>query len=116
MCADQDYRKYLDPRVLAGIAGLELRARLIIEGFISGMHHSPHHGVSVEFADHRSYTQGDDLRRIDWKVYGKTDKYYIKKFEAETNITGYLVMDLSRSMGYTYRQEQIGRASCRERV
>ena len=69
------------------------------------MHASPFHGFSVEFSEHRKYTPGDDPKDIDWLVYAKTDKYYVKKFEAETNITGYLVMDLSRSMGYTYRQE-----------
>lgn len=96
-----DYRKYLDPKVLAGINGLELRARLIIEGFCSGMHHSPHHGVSVEFADHRSYTQGDDLRHVDWKVFGKTDKYYIKEYEQETNLDVMLAVDASASMDFT---------------
>lgn len=95
-----DYRKYLDPRVLAKISGLELRARLIVEGFFSGMHHSPHHGASVEFADHRAYTQGDDLRHIDWKVFGKTDKYYIKEYEKETNLNLMLVVDRSESMSY----------------
>ncbi len=70
-----------------------------------GLHASPFHGFSVEFSEHRKYTPGDDPKDIDWLVYAKTDKYYVKKFEAETNITGYLVMDLSRSMGYTYRQE-----------
>ena len=96
----QDYRKYLDPKVLARISGLELRARLIVEGFFSGMHHSPTHGVSIEFADHRAYTQGDDLRHIDWKVYGKTDKYYIKEYEQETNLNLMLVVDASESMHY----------------
>ena len=72
---------------------------------MQGMHASPYHGFSVEFSEHRKYTTGDDPHDIDWLVYAKTDKYYVKKFEAETNITGYLVMDLSRSMGYTYRQE-----------
>ena len=71
----------------------------------AGLHASPFHGFSVEFSEHRKYTPGDDLKDIDWNVYAKTDRYYIKKFEAETNITGYLVMDLSGSMGYTYRQE-----------
>ena len=99
--AEIDYRKYLDPKVLAGINGLELRARLIIEGFYSGMHHSPHHGVSVEFADHRSYTQGDDLRHVDWKVFGKTDKYYIKEYEQETNLDVMLAIDASASMDFT---------------
>ncbi len=96
----QDYRKYLDPKVLAKISGLELRARLIVEGFFSGMHHSPYHGVSVEFADHRAYTQGDDLRHIDWKVYGKTDKYYVKEYEQETNLNLMLAVDGSESMNY----------------
>ncbi len=100
--AKEDYRKYLDPKVLAGISGLELRARLIVEGFFSGMHHSPHHGVSVEFADHRAYAQGDDLRHIDWKVYGKTDKYYIKEYEQETNLSLMLVVDASESMDYRF--------------
>ncbi len=97
---EQDYRKYLDPKVLAGISGLELRARLIVEGFFSGMHHSPHRGVSIEFADHRSYTQGDDLRHIDWKVYGKTDKYFIKEYEQEANLDVLLAVDTSASMDF----------------
>jgi uncharacterized protein (DUF58 family) len=98
--ARQEYREYLEPNVLAKISGLELRARLIVEGFFSGMHHSPHRGLSVEFADHRSYTQGDDIRHIDWKVYGKTDKYYIKEYEQETNLNLMLVVDRSESMSY----------------
>ncbi|MGB2985932.1 MAG: DUF58 domain-containing protein [Phycisphaerae bacterium] len=98
--AAQDYRKYLDPKVLVKISGLELRARLIIEGFFSGMHHSPRHGLSIEFADHRAYTQGDDLRHVDWKVYGKTDKYYIKEYEQETNLNLMLVVDGSDSMSF----------------
>lgn len=76
-----------------------------MKGFLQGLHASPFHGFSVEFSEHRRYSHGDDPKDIDWLVYAKTDKYYVKKFEAETNITGYLVMDLSRSMGYTYRQE-----------
>ena len=95
-----DYRKYLDPMVLAKISGLELRARLIVEGFFSGIHHSPQRGLSVEFADHRAYTQGDDLRHIDWKVFGKTDKYFIKEYEQETNLNLMLVVDCSESMSY----------------
>ena len=80
-------------------------AQFIVQGFLQGLHSSPFHGFSVEFSEHRKYTTGDNPQDIDWLVYAKTDKYYIKKFEAETNITGYLVMDLSRSMGYTYRQQ-----------
>ncbi|MEE8451546.1 MAG: DUF58 domain-containing protein [Thermoguttaceae bacterium] len=97
--------KYLKPEVINQIKRLDLRAQFIIKGFLQGLHASPFHGFSVEFSEHRKYTPGDDPKDIDWLVYAKTDKYYVKKFEAETNITGYLVMDLSRSMGYTYRQE-----------
>ncbi len=95
-----DYRKCLDPKVLARISGLELRARTIVEGFFSGMHRSPYRGLSIEFADHRVYTQGDDLRHIDWKVFGRTDKYYIKEYEQETNFELMLVVDCSESMSY----------------
>ncbi|MBI4718812.1 MAG: DUF58 domain-containing protein [Planctomycetes bacterium] len=91
---------YLDPAVLATIAGLELRARLAVEGYFSGMHHSPHHGLSIEFAEHRVYTQGDDLRHIDWKVFGRTDKYYIKEYEQESNLHLMLVVDGSESMTF----------------
>jgi uncharacterized protein (DUF58 family) len=94
------YRRYLDPTVLARIGGLELRARLAVEGFVSGHHTSPHHGASVEFADHRSYAQGDDIRHIDWKVFARTDKYYIKEFEADTNLQCVMVLDNTASMGY----------------
>src|SRR5207237_4960085 len=74
-------------------------------GFLTGLHSSPFQGFSVEFSEHRKYVHGDDLKDLDWNVYAKTDRYYIKKFEAETNVTGYLIMDLSESMAYTYRQE-----------
>ncbi len=97
--------KYLKPEVINQIKRLDLRAQFIVKGFLHGLHASPFHGFSVEFSEHRKYTPGDDPKDIDWLVYAKTDKYYVKKFEAETNITGYLVMDLSRSMAYTYRQE-----------
>ena len=97
--------QYLKPEVIRQIARLDLRAQFIVKGFLQGLHASPFHGFSVEFSEHRKYSTGDDPKDIDWLVYAKTDKYYIKKFESETNITGYLVMDLSRSMGYTYRQE-----------
>jgi uncharacterized protein (DUF58 family) len=96
---------YLKPEVIRQIARLDLRAQFIVKGLFQGLHASPFHGFSVEFSEHRKYTAGDNPQEIDWLVYAKTDKYYIKKFEAETNITGYLVMDLSRSMAYTYRQE-----------
>jgi uncharacterized protein (DUF58 family) len=97
--------KYLKPEVIRQIRRLDLRAQFVVKGFLQGLHSSPFHGFSVEFSEHRKYTHGDDPKDIDWLVYAKTDKYYVKKFEAETNITGYLVMDLSSSMGYTYRQE-----------
>lgn len=97
--------KYLKPEVIRQVSRLDLRAKFIIEGFISGLHASPFQGFSVEFSEHRKYTPGDNIADLDWNVYAKTDRYYIKKFQAETNLTGYLVMDLSGSMGYTYRQE-----------
>lgn len=97
--------KYLRPEVIHQVARLDLRAKFIVEGFLSGLHASPYHGFSVEFSEHRKYVPGDDLKDLDWNVYAKTGKYYVKKYRAETNMTGYLVMDLSKSMGYTYRQE-----------
>lgn len=97
--------KYLQPRVIHQVARLDLRAKFIVEGFLSGLHTSPFQGFSVEFSEHRKYVPGDDLKDLDWNVYAKTDKYYIKKFQAETNVTGYLVMDRSASMAWTYRQE-----------
>ena len=97
--------QYLKPEVIRNVARLDLRARFIVEGFLSGLHASPFHGFSVEFSEHRRYSQGDDPKNIDWLVYAKTDRYYIKKYQAETNISGFLLMDLSASMAYTYRQE-----------
>jgi len=97
--------KYLRPEVIRQVARLDLRAKFIVEGFLAGLHASPFHGFSVEFSEHRKYVPGDDLKDLDWNIYAKTDKFYLKKFEAETNVTGYLVMDLSASMAYTYRQE-----------
>jgi uncharacterized protein (DUF58 family) len=97
--------KYLKPEVINQIKRLDLRAQFVVKGFMQGLHASPFHGFSVEFSEHRKYTPGDDPNDIDWLVYAKTDKYYIKKFEAETNITGYLAMDLSSSMAYTYQQQ-----------
>ncbi|MDA7950607.1 MAG: DUF58 domain-containing protein [Pirellulaceae bacterium] len=97
--------KYLKPEVLNSIKRLDLRAQFVVKGFLQGLHSSPYHGFSVEFSEHRRYAQGDDPKDIDWLVYAKTDKYYVKKFEAETNMTGYLVMDLSASMDYTYEQK-----------
>jgi uncharacterized protein (DUF58 family) len=95
---------YLKPEVIQSIGRLDLRARFIIEGLLSGLHASPFQGFSVEFSEHRRYEPGDDPKDIDWQVFARTDRLYIKRYQAETNITGYLLMDLSRSMGYTYRQ------------
>lgn len=95
-----DYRKYLDPRVLVRIAALDLRARLIVEGLMSGMHRSPYQGISVEFAQHRQYAPGDDIRHVDWKVLAKTDRVYLKQYQEETNLQLVLVVDASESMSY----------------
>lgn len=93
-------RRFLDPKTLAAISRLDLKARLIVEGFISGLHQSPFHGFSVEFADHREYTPGDDIRHVDWKVYGKSDRFTIKEFEEETNLKCTILLDVSESMKY----------------
>lgn len=90
----------LDPAVLARLGTLKLRVRAITEGVLTGLHKSPHHGQSVEFAEHKEYAPGDEIRHIDWKAYGKFDKYYVKRFEQETNLRAYLVVDASGSMGY----------------
>jgi uncharacterized protein (DUF58 family) len=98
--ADTPRPTLLDPHVLAKLGNLRLRVRAITEGILSGLHKSPHHGQSVEFAEHKEYAPGDEIRLIDWKAYGKFDKYYVKKFEQETNLRAYLVVDASGSMGY----------------
>lgn len=93
-------RRYMDPVVVSRIQHMELRARLIVEGFLTGIHKSPFHGFSVEFAEHRAYNPGESLRTIDWKVYGRTEKLYTKRFEEETNLRAYIVLDVSDSMRY----------------
>lgn len=95
-----DPKKYLDPRVLARLSRLDLKARLVVEGFLSGLHQSPYKGFSQEFADYRPYMPGDEIRRVDWKVYGRTDRFYIKEYLEETNLRGYILLDKSGSMGY----------------
>jgi len=95
-----DKTRFLDPQVLATIAGMELRARLVVEGLISGLHKSPYQGFSVEFAEHRQYVPGDELRHIDWRVFGKSDRFYVKLYEEDTNLKCYLLLDASGSMGY----------------
>jgi uncharacterized protein (DUF58 family) len=92
--------KYSDPEVLARIAGLTLRARQVVEGTISGLHRSPFHGFNVEFAEYREYSPGDDLRRLDWRVLGRTDRFYVKQYEEESNLRATLVLDCSASMRY----------------
>ncbi len=96
----QDYRKYLRPEIIAKLGNMELKARLVVEGFITGLHRSPYHGFSVEFAEHRQYRPGDEIRHIDWKVFGRTDRYYVKQFEEETNLRSVIAVDSSASMGY----------------
>lgn len=90
----------IDPAALMRIKNLELRARGVVEGFLSGMHRSPYHGFSVEFTEYRQYSPGDDLRFLDWRLYARSDRYYLKRFEDETNLRCYLLVDLSRSMGF----------------
>jgi uncharacterized protein (DUF58 family) len=91
---------FLDPQVLARIDNLELLAKTVVDGFINGLHRSPYLGLSIDFAEHRPYMPGDDIRRIDWRVFGRTDRYYVKEFEADTNANFLVVLDISRSMDY----------------
>lgn len=95
-----DITHYLRPDLIATVERLDLRAKFITEGFFAGLHASPYHGFSVEFSEHRKYALGDDLRTIDWQVYGRTDRLYVKKFEAETTLDAYLLIDTSASMGF----------------
>jgi uncharacterized protein (DUF58 family) len=94
-------QQYLLPEVVSRLKNLELIARFIVEGFLVGLHKSPFHGFSVEFSEHRQYMPGDNIRDIDWKVYGRTDRYYIKQYEEETNLKANILLDISGSMGYT---------------
>jgi len=96
----ENLRKYLDPKVLNKITRLDLKARHIVEGFVAGMHKSPYHGFSVEFAEHREYAPGDDLKHLDWKVFGRTDRLYVKEYELETNLRSHILLDTSESMEY----------------
>src|SRR5258707_5004133 len=91
---------FLDPVALSKLGTLQLKARTVVAGALSGLHRSPHHGSSVEFAEHKEYSPGDEIRHIDWKAYGKFDKYYIKRYEEETELRAFLVLDCSASMGY----------------
>jgi uncharacterized protein (DUF58 family) len=93
-------RRFLDPKTLQKISRLDIIARLVVEGFVTGLHKSPFHGFSVEFAEHREYVPGDDPKHIDWKVYGRSDRFYIKEYEEETNLTATILLDSSESMKY----------------
>jgi len=97
----KDKRKYLKPETVAMLDNMALRARLVVEGYMIGLHRSPYHGFSVEFAEHRAYGPGDDTRHVDWKLFGKTDRYYIKRFEEETNLSAHILLDISKSMTYS---------------
>ena len=99
-----DYKKYLKPDVVSKLSRMDLVARLVVEGFITGLHRSPYHGFSVEFSEYRPYIPGDPLRHIDWRVWGRTDRFYVKQFEEETNLKAYLLLDASGSMNYTSTQ------------
>ena len=90
----------LEPKTLATLGNVQLRARAVVEGLLSGLHRSPHQGQSVEFAEHKEYAPGDELRHIDWKAYGKLDRYYVKRFEHETNLRAFVIVDCSASMAY----------------
>ena len=103
MAGDARARQFLDPAVVARLGTLELRARTIVEGFLTGLHRSPFKGFSVEFAEYRQYIPGDDLSTIDWKIYARSDRHYVKKFEEETNLACHIMLDVSGSMGYGSR-------------
>jgi uncharacterized protein (DUF58 family) len=96
----EDYQRFLNPQLVSQLSSMEMKARLVVEGFITGLHRSPYHGFSVEFAEHRQYMPGDPIRHIDWKVFGKTDRFYIKEFEEETNLKAHILLDASGSMAY----------------
>ncbi len=97
----EDFQKFLNPQTLASLEGIDLQARLVVEGYVAGMHPSPYHGFSVEFAEHREYVPGDDIRHVDWTVWSKTDKLYLKQYDEETNLLLYLLLDTSESMAYS---------------
>ena len=100
MLTKHDKRKFLRPEIVAQLNSMLLRAKMVVEGSIIGKHRSPYHGFSVEFAEHRSYGFGDEIRHIDWKLFGKTDRLYIKRYEEETNLSAHLILDISNSMLY----------------
>jgi len=99
---ETDFRRILDPSVIAKLKTLELKARTVVEGFMVGYHKSPYHGFSVEFSQHRPYIQGDSLKNLDWKVFAKSERYYIKQYEEETNLLAHIILDTSKSMDYKH--------------
>src|SRR6185436_13881760 len=92
--------RFVDPRVLARIGNLDLLARHVVDGFINGLHRAPHFGASIDFAEHRGYVAGDDIRRVDWKLYARTDRYFVKQYEADTNSNFAVLLDISKSMSF----------------
>ena len=100
MTTSLNKKKYLQPETVAMLDSMALRAKLVVEGYIIGQHQSPYHGFSVEFAEHRSYEAGDEIRHIDWKLFGKTDRLYVKRYQEETNLSSHIILDTSRSMLY----------------
>src|SRR5438067_1303865 len=95
--------RFVDPKILARIGQLDLLARTVVDGFINGMHRAPYFGASIDFAEHRGYVPGDDIRRVDWRLYARTDRYYVKQYEADTNTNFCVLLDVSRSMGFASR-------------
>ncbi len=95
--------RFVDPKILARIGNLELLARTVVEGFINGLHRAPFFGASIDFAEHRGYVAGDDIRRVDWRLYARTDRYYVKQYEADTNTNVSILIDISRSMQFASR-------------
>jgi uncharacterized protein (DUF58 family) len=93
--------RFIDPKLLASANNLQLIAKTVVEGFLAGLHRSPYHGFSLEFAEYREYSPGDDIRRVDWKVYGRSDRFYVKKYEGDTNTQVFLLLDTSRSMSFS---------------
>ena len=102
MKQQSDFRKFLNPAVVAKLKSLELKARTVVEGFMVGYHKSPYHGFSVEFSQHRPYMQGDSIKNLDWKVFAKSERYYIKQYEEETNLLAHIILDSSKSMDYKH--------------
>ncbi|MEE9429457.1 MAG: DUF58 domain-containing protein [Melioribacteraceae bacterium] len=105
MKTQNDYRKLLDPSIVAKLKTLELKAKSVVEGFMVGYHKSPYHGFSSEFSQHKPYIQGDSIKNIDWKVFAKSEKYYIKQYEEETNLLAHVIIDTSKSMDYKHDAE-----------